>query len=895
MTKTQRKDTLRNIKKQIISWLSIIVIASFAVTAYLGLTYSAYALGNAGKKLYSSTNFRDIQITSNCMLSPEDLEEIRRIDGVEDAEGVYRLNGRLINDVKASHVYVSSLTEKIGTPILSEGKLPSSATECIVEENLSQKHELSIGDTIKLQDNYGKAMPELNDEKYTITGFFAHAEHASFDLDENYCVLVTADAFDMERLDNCYSLIDITLKDANPRNLYDTQYFDLVDMYEDKLEELADKLTSKRYNDHLAFLKDQIDDSEKDLKNAKSQLDFAGKMVPSLQGKTGAVMADLSNMMSVLMFEAPSEYKTADEQVEDYYDAVKSYNSAIKRVDDAKKRYDKLVNYKEGKWYIFNRNANTDFVFLKNNSDHLHNLNMSFSVLFVIIAIMVIFASLSRMVQEQRSLIGISKAIGMHFREIFSKYFIFGISSSIIGIILGIILSYTIIELVVGIGFEDHFIFGRFPAALDIIPTIVTIIIALVVAFFSIYVSCIGLLRQTAKKLMSPVVPKGHAKALEKSPFLRRLNLYNRMILLNMRTDIVRVIVTIISIAGCCSLIVIGFSLRSSIKGSMDRQLDIFTHYDGIVNVSTSLHEDAITETQDIIDSYGLDNQILLHQHGSIEIDDTMEYVEFMISDDLEALAKFHPLIDFKSKKPFETTGEDGLIITNRMSELYNLKKGDTVEIIDELGFKHTAVISGVVKNYIGRYVVLTKSYYESVMNDTYNYNAFFVKTDDQSLIYELLSDLEETDGYESYSPSSELVNTFRNLMVVLNMIVVLLTVLSGVMALFVLLNLANMYLLSKKAELVTMRINGFTVKETIQYAIREVIFTTFWGIIFGIIFGCLMVYSILRNMEAVHLMFVREPNIVACALGAIITAAFTAGIYALSMRKVQALSFSDM
>ena len=895
MTKTQRKDTLRNIKKQIISWLSIIVIASFAVTAYLGLTYSAYALGKAGMDLYSSTNFRDIQITSNCTLSPEDLAEIEKLDGIADIEGVYRLNGRLISENNSSHIYVSSITKKIGIPIITSGAAPATASECIVEKNLAEKHCLSIGDSIELQDNYGESLPELTSEEFTITGFFTHAEHVTFDLGENYCVLVNPEAFDMEKLDNCYSLIELTLKASNPKSLYDSSYFDMVDEFEDRLEKLSKTRTGSRYEAHLSFLKDQITDSEKELKNAKSQLSFAEKMVPSLQGKTGAVMADLSNMMSVLMFEDPSEYKTADEQVNDYYDALKSYNSAVKRVDDAEKRYAKLVRYKEGKWYIFNRNANADFVMLKNNSDHLHHLNKSFSVLFVIIAIMVIFASLSRMVQEQRSLIGISKAIGMHFREVFSKYFIFGISSSILGIILGILLSCTIIEWVIGVGYEDHFIFGRFPAAIDIIPTIVTIVIALVVAFFSIYVSCSGLLKQTAKKLMSPVVPKGHTKTLEKSPFLKRLNLYNRMILLNIRADIVRVIVTIISISGCCSLIVIGFSLRSAIKGSMDRQLYNFTSYDGIVNVSTSLNENTLTETQNIIDSYKLENQILLHQNGSIEIDDTMEYVEFMISDDLNALSKFHPLIDFETKSPLDVSNIDGLIITNRMSELYHLNKGDTVEMIDELGFKHTAVISGIVKNYIGRYVVLTKTYYESVMDDSYDYNAFFIRSENDNLIDNLLTDLEETSGYESYSPSSELVDTFRNLMIVLNMIVVLLTVLSGVMALFVLLNLANMYLLSKKPELVIMRINGFTVRETIRYAIREVIFTTIIGIILGVVFGCAMVYSILRNMEQVHLMFVREPNIPACILGAVITAAFTAGIYALSMRKVQGLSFSDM
>ncbi len=895
MKKTQKKDSLRNIKKQLVSWLSIIVIASFAVTAYLGLTYSAHGLAGAADTLYSSTNFRDIQITSNCMLTDDDLSELSSLSCINEIEGVYRLNARLISDITTSHVYISSLTKSIGVPMLTSGNLPTESDQCILEDCLSQKHNLKIGDTLSLKDNYGEKLPELNHEDFVITGTFIHAEHSTFDLDENYCILTTADAFDMERLDNCYSLAEITLKKEDYSGLYDKAYFKYVDECKTEIEKLGDTLSKKRYTEHLAFLQDQILDTEKDLKNAKSQLSLAEKMISSLDGKKGQVMADMSNMLSVIMYEDPSEYKTADKQVSDYYEALHSYENAKKRVSDAKKRYDKLLSNNEGIWYVFNRNSNIDFVNLRTNSENLESLNTTFSMLFVLIAIMVIFASLSRMVQEQRSLIGISKALGMHFREIFSKYFIFGISASLLGIILGIILSATIIEWVIAVGYEDHFVFGRFPYVISLLPTIITVIIALIVAFMSIYLSCNSLLKQTAKKLLSPKVPKGHSKALEKSPILSKLNLYNRMILLNMRSDIVRVCVTIISVAGCCSLTLIGFSLRNSIDGAMARQLTDFTNYDGIVNISTTLSDDAEKETLKILEDHGIKSSNLLHLHGSIQIDDTMEYVEYMISDDLKGLSAFHPLIDFKTGRPMADIPRDGLIISNRLSELYKLKEGDSVSIIDDLGYKHTAKISGIAKNYIGRYVITSKEYYENILNDTFDYNAYFISSPDKTAIETALTTLKETEGFESYSPSSDLTAMFENLMVVLNLIVVLLTVLSGVMAMFVLLNLANMYLLSKRNELVVMRINGFTVTETVQYAIREVIFTTTIGIALGIIFGCAMVYSILRKMEQVHLMFIREPDIPACIIAAIVTALFTAGIYALSMRKVKALSFSDL
>ncbi len=261
MKKTQRKDSIRNIKKQLVSWLSIIVISSFAVTAYLGLTYSAFGLADAGKTLYNSANFRDIQITSNCLLSEEDLQTIKNIDGIKDVEGFLRAYAKISTADDTKSVIVSSLPEKIGLPSLVAGSLPTSKDECIIEKYLAEKLELNVGDNITLTDSYDEQPQELDIDEFRISGIFIHPEHSSFDLDETYCVLVHNDAFDLSRFDDCYAMADITFEKPEYHTLFDQEYFDLSKKYEDKLEELSKVRVHERYEAYLSFLGNQITDS----------------------------------------------------------------------------------------------------------------------------------------------------------------------------------------------------------------------------------------------------------------------------------------------------------------------------------------------------------------------------------------------------------------------------------------------------------------------------------------------------------------------------------------------------------------------------------------------------------------------------------------------------------
>ena len=122
MKKTQLTDTRRNISKQFVSYLSIVVISMLAITAFLGINYACDALEACVTRYLDRLAFRDIEVTSTMLLTEEDIDAIKSVDGVSDAEGVYQVTAMLRVDGKSDNedVDVLSVTERISLPEIVE-------------------------------------------------------------------------------------------------------------------------------------------------------------------------------------------------------------------------------------------------------------------------------------------------------------------------------------------------------------------------------------------------------------------------------------------------------------------------------------------------------------------------------------------------------------------------------------------------------------------------------------------------------------------------------------------------------------------------------------------------------------------------------------------------------
>jgi ABC-type antimicrobial peptide transport system permease subunit len=125
--------------------------------------------------------------------------------------------------------------------------------------------------------------------------------------------------------------------------------------------------------------------------------------------------------------------------------------------------------------------------------------------------------------------------------------------------------------------------------------------------------------------------------------------------------------------------------------------------------------------------------------------------------------------------------------------------------------------------------------------------------------------------------------------------VAILLLVIAGLMAYFILLNITKMYVNQKTRELTIMRINGFTVKEVKRYLNTETIITSIIGILLGIGVGALMGYIVIRFIEMPHAQFVRTPFFLGWLISAAITAAFSIAINAFGTRKVKNLKLTDV
>ena len=277
MKRTQLKDALRNIWKQKVSWFAIVVIAMLSVMAYLGINFASRGIAGNGNAFYDETHFRDAEIISTLLVTPDDMDAILAVEGVADAEGVYQTSGKLENKGVEQNVDVVSLTERINTPQLLEGRLPETDGECAVEKAVMDALELSVGDTIFVTDARGDRAAYLLRNEFVITGVVNHPDHAVWPLQipGNRDVIVLSEAFDREALDGCYMKAELLVDGTAGMDRFGAEYKAVVSEVMGRLETLSADRTAIRSGEIQARYQDEIDSGRAELDNGRVQLEEA--------------------------------------------------------------------------------------------------------------------------------------------------------------------------------------------------------------------------------------------------------------------------------------------------------------------------------------------------------------------------------------------------------------------------------------------------------------------------------------------------------------------------------------------------------------------------------------------------------------------------------------------
>lgn len=289
MKRTQWTALFADIRKTIVSFISISLFVALGIGVFLGIKWNEPAIAETSKQYYNDHSYRDLFITFPYGVTEDDLVAVKAIDGVADAEGSYSAHGQAYVGEERYVLIVQSLTERLDIADILEGTRPSAKNEIGIEKMFADATGLKVGD--KLTIDTGKdGKSYLYESEFTIT---AIVEHPSYIRNDNtytrgicdigdgtvdFYVLTLEEAFNSDAYDNCFSELLVRGMGFDELTPFSEEYDKSVADLAEKVEKLglargADRSDSL-YNDamtEIADAKKKISDAETRLANGMDQ------------------------------------------------------------------------------------------------------------------------------------------------------------------------------------------------------------------------------------------------------------------------------------------------------------------------------------------------------------------------------------------------------------------------------------------------------------------------------------------------------------------------------------------------------------------------------------------------------------------------------------------------
>lgn len=284
MKKTLLKDTFREIKKSFGRFFAIFAIVAIGVAFFAGVKSGAPIMKYSADKYYDDYNLMDFRVLSTMGLTEDDVDEIRKIEGVKGVFPTYSIDvltkvGQNEVVLKVHALPIDNLSKDnedyINRPKVIEGRLPQKSGECVIEKGNLVSYNFKIGDKITLESGNDKDISEsLNKNEYTIVGTVETPYYLSYEKGSsgigsgsvNSFIMIPQEDFNIE----VYTEVFLTVKNAKELNSYSDEYFDVTDKVKKKLEDLGEERAELRIDDLKTQAQEELDKGKKEYEDNKA-------------------------------------------------------------------------------------------------------------------------------------------------------------------------------------------------------------------------------------------------------------------------------------------------------------------------------------------------------------------------------------------------------------------------------------------------------------------------------------------------------------------------------------------------------------------------------------------------------------------------------------------------
>lgn len=854
------KNVFRQIKKSFGRFFSIFAIVAIGVAFFAGVSASPSDMRNSSDCYYDDYNFMDLRLISNVGFTDDDIKALRGLDGIKGVHATYAVDAVTNIDGIQSTVRINGIPDTnrdkdnddyINQLRIKEGSLPQGDGECVVQYVDGYEDSIKIGDVLTFEAGSDSDITEtLAVTEYKVVGIVYTPNYLTFDIGTtdigsgniNFAVMINNGNFASEYFTEVYA----TVEGVKELDTYSDEYFDRV-------EEVADRvkvLSENRFAIRVDELKKDIDRQKNEAieevyENVRKQVEES----LTAQYKKYYPGRDVSKFVEPLIEPA---YKKQIEKL-DIASVEEAYDKAKTELDEKAKDWE---------WYVLDRNLHYSFRDYKSSAERMEAIAVVFPLFFVIVAALVCLTTMTRMVDEQRELIGTYKALGYTKKSIAMLYVLYSLIASLAGSAVGCMFGlkffpriiydcWNIMYYMPDITYANH-------TGLSIVA-VGSMTLAIVAA--TVF-ACYNELVEVPSLLMRPKAPKkGKKILLERFKFIwKHMSFSSKVSARNLFRYKKRFFMTVIGVAGGCALMVAGFGIKDSITSLIEKQFSVVIKYDLSIRYDNAAIEQKVKEDKRISDSmavYTYTGDIAVTQNVTDKDKELIEDVTLNVISDGEAYKTFATLKERTNEKEF-TLEDTGVYITEKAANDLKLKKGDKLYIENSDGKMAQVQIAEVVEMYVGHYITMSEAYYESVFNEEVTNNCILAVLfdSDERVENEMGSEYLNESGVNGMTFYSSSIDKFNKMIEALNLVTYVLIISAAALTFVVVYNLTNVNISERIREIATIKVLGFYNSETAAYVYRENILISLIGAVAGLGLGVLLHRYIMKTCELDNMMF---------------------------------------
>lgn len=601
----------------------------------------------------------------------------------------------------------------------------------------------------------------------------------------------------------------------------------------------------------------KLDEAIKQLESGKVQLEEAKKQVVQGETQYNAGVKEL----------ARSKYELETE-------VEKAQNELAKARQDLKELPD-------ASWMILDRDSHYSSLMFDNTIDQMANIGLIFPLLFFLVAALVCLTTMTRLIDEERSQLGIFSALGFSKNKIISKYLIYASLASISGSIFGLIIGIFTFPVVIYNAWYLMYNLPKMHLYLPIGYSILGVLSFTILMVGVTYYVARRELKEQPSTLMRPKPPKNAKKVfLEHISFIwKNLSFTSKITARNIIRYKSRFFMTVIGVAGCTGLLVAGFGIKDSIADIIKIQYGEVFDYTNTINLEDDYNLDKIVSK--LNEDSNNDQVVSFSEYASkVYLDEVNKTITVNVFDDRQ-IDRVMNLRERVSQNKLDIHG-DGVIISEKFAKSNGIEVGDMIDIESKNGIKATVIVDGICEMYFQHYLFMSDNVYEDLFNENIHHEKIAVRALDSA---KLTEEFKNAEGVLSIVDFKPMVDNFENMIDALDIIIIAIIIAAGSLAFVVLMNLTEVNISERLREIATLKVLGFNDIEVNSYIFKEILLLTIIGALVGLPLGKLEHFVIMSVIDMEMVMYGMNIQLMSYVYAFGITLIFT-GFVLLIMSK---------